>query len=103
MMKVDLSNDFYCITLNINNISKLVVVFPISCLGEEPLLSLSSPPSHGLEKLVTNVLDHHGATITDIANCNIQDPAALPPPHHLVNAVKAVISPNSWGMTTQST
>lgn len=38
MMKVDLSNYFYCINLNIHNISKLGVAFPTRS-EEEPLVS----------------------------------------------------------------
>ena len=36
-LRIDLSDGFYCVSLNVNDIPKLGVVFPTN-LGEEPLM-----------------------------------------------------------------
>ena len=99
MMKVDLSDGFYRVNLNIDDIPKLGVAFPTKP-GEEQLVAFplvlpmgwkNSPP------IFSTVTE----TIADIANQHIQAPTS-PRPHHLDEAAAAVDAPNPWGENEQS-
>ena len=80
LIKLDISNGFYRIAVNIDDIPKLGVVFPTSP-GEEPLIAFplvlpmgwtNSPP----------IFSTTTETITDLSNARLQS-SLLPPPHHL--------------------
>ena len=81
LIKVDISDGFYRINLNIEDIPKLGVVFPTEP-GCPPLVALplvlpmgwkNSPP----------IFTTGTETVADVANANIRDPTYTPPPHHL--------------------
>ena len=58
LMKVDLSEVFYCINLNISDIQKLGVVFPIKP-GEEPHCCRPAGLTHGVEQQPADILHHY--------------------------------------------
>ena len=91
LLKVDLSDGFYQVNLNINDISKLGVVFPTKP-GAAPMAAVplvlpmgwvNSPPvfSTGTE------------TVADVANQRLRTAAYRPPPHHLDDMADAVTPP----------
>ena len=90
LMKVDISDGFYRINLNIDDIPKLGVVFP-TAPGQEPLVALllvlpmgwkNSPP------IFTTATE----TIADLTNQRLtnQHPAL---PHHLDDLAQSIPSP----------
>ena len=92
LMKIDISDGFYRVNLNVEDIPKLGVVFP-TAPGQEPLVALplvlpmgwkNSPP----------VFSTVTETIADIANQRIQDNSYRPPKHHLDEMANAVPSPD---------
>ena len=91
LLKVDLSDGFYRVHLNVDDIAKLGVVFPTRP-GEEPLVALplvlpmgwkNSPP----------IFSALTETIADLANWRIKHgyPA---PPHHLDNEAASIVPEN---------
>ena len=91
LMKVDMSDGFYRVGLNIDDIPKLGVAFPTQP-GEEQLVALplvlpmgwkNSPP----------VFSAVTETIADLANQRIKS-GVEPPRHHLDEAAEAIDAPN---------
>ena len=91
LMKIDISDGFYRVNLNIDDMPKLGVIFP-TAPGQEPLVALpldlpmgwkNSPP------VFSTVID----TIADIANQRIQDILYRPPNHHLDDMAHEIPSP----------
>ena len=100
LMKIDISDGFYRVNLNIDDIPKLGVVFPTEP-GQEPLVALplvlpmgwkNSPP----------VFSTVTETIADLANQRIQDPTFRPPEHHLDVMSESVASPDPSASDTPS-
>ena len=98
MMKVDLSDGFYRVNLNIDDIPKLGVAFPTKP-GEEQLVAFplvlpmgwkNSPP------IFSTVTE----TIADVANQQLAS-QTTPGPHPLDAAAAAVVAPSPWGETKQ--
>ena len=90
LMKIDISDGFYRINLNIDDIPKLGVVFP-TAPGDEPLVALplvlpmgwkNSPP------IFTTATE----TIADLANQRLQS-HQLAQPHHLDTLAESIPSP----------
>ena len=91
LLKVDISDGFYRIDLNTEDIPKLGVVFP-TAPGAQPLVALplvlpmgwkNSPP------IFTTATE----TIADVANANIRNPQYTPPPHHLDELAESIPVP----------
>ena len=91
MMKVDLSDGFYRVGVNPNDIPKLGVVFPTK-KGEEPLMAFplvlpmgwsNSPP----------IFSTATETIADLANQRLAG-LAVPQDHHLDNLAESIPSPS---------
>ena len=87
-MKVDLSDGFYHININISDIPKLGVVFPTEP-GEEPLVAFplvlpmgwsNSPP----------IFSTATEMIADLTNQRLQEQAS-PPPHPLDDRAEQVV------------
>ena len=100
LMKIDISDRFYRVNLNIDDIPKLGVVFPTEP-GQEPLVALplvlpmgwkNSPP----------VFSTVTETIADLTNQRIQDPTFRPPEHHLDVMSESVASPDPSASDTPS-
>jgi hypothetical protein len=97
MIKLDISDGFYQIGLNINNIPKLGVVFP-TLPGDKPLIAFllvllmewtNSPP----------IFSTATKTIADIANARLSS-GWLPPSHPLDELAASVSAPPHeayWG------
>ncbi len=90
LMKVDISDGFYRINLNVDDILKLGVVFPTHP-GQEPLVALplvlpmgwkNSPP------IFTTATE----TIADLTNQRLQRHLHAPP-HHLNEMAESILSP----------
>ena len=88
LMKVDLSDGFYRINLNVSDIPKLGVVFPTES-GEEPLVAFplvlpmgwsNSPP----------IFSTATETIADLANHRLRDQTSPPAPHPLDDKAEQV-------------
>ena len=80
LIKIDISDGFYRIALNIDDIPKLGVVFP-TLPGEEPLVAFplvlpmgwsNSPP----------IFSTATETIADLANERLTSNVDMPPHHH---------------------
>ena len=91
LMKVDISDGFYRIDVNVDDVPKLGVVFPTED-GEEPLVAFplvlpmgwkNSPP----------IFSTATETITDIANKRLRS-QLYPPEHPLDLLAKSVLSPS---------
>jgi hypothetical protein len=91
LMKLDISDGFYCIALNVNDIPKLSVAFP-TAPGDDPLVVFplvllmgwkNSPP----------VFSMATETIADLTNTRIRRLAA-PLPHHLDDLTDSIPSPD---------
>jgi hypothetical protein len=89
LMKLDISDGFYCIALNVDDIPKLGVAFP-SPPGHEPLVAFplvlpmewkNSPP----------IFSAATETIADLTNLRIRS-NIITHHHHLDNAAEAIVS-----------
>ena len=98
MMKVDLSDGFYRVNLNIDDIPKLGVAFPAKP-GEEQLVAFPLVLSMGW-KNSPPIFSTVTETIADVANQEIKSPTA-PRPHPLDDAAAAVDAPSPWGEKKQ--
>jgi hypothetical protein len=90
LMKLDISDGFYRIALNVDDIPKLGVAFP-SARHDDPLVAFplvlpmgwkNSPP----------IFSTATETIADLANARLQD-LRPPLPHHLDNLANSIMSP----------
>jgi hypothetical protein len=90
LLKLDISDGFYRIALNIDDIPKLGVAFPTTP-GQEPLIAFplvlpmgwtNSPP----------IFSTATETIADLANARYQH-CGDPPPHHLDALAESIPSP----------
>jgi hypothetical protein len=100
LIKIDISDGFYRIALNIDDIPKLGVVFP-TLPGEEPLVAFplvlpmgwsNSPP----------IFSTATETIADMANERLNSNVDMPP-HHLNDLAESIPSPPpSCPMVTSS-
>lgn len=98
LIKIDISDGFYRIALNIDDIPKLGVVFP-TLPGEEPLVAFplvlpmgwsNSPP----------IFSTATETIADLANERLTSNVDMPP-HHLDDLAESILStPPSCPMVT---
>ena len=88
LMKVDLSNGFYCVSLNIEDISKLGVAFPTKP-GEEKLVVLLLVLPMGWKNILPIFLAVT-ETITDLANARIEA-GVEPADHHLDEEAEAFV------------
>jgi hypothetical protein len=91
LIKLDISDGFYCIALNFDNIPKLGVAFPTAS-GKEPLVVFplilpmgwkNSPPVYSTAT----------ETIADLINTRLRH-LAVPLPHHLDNLAESIPSPD---------
>jgi SAM-dependent methyltransferase len=99
LIKLDISDGFYRIALNIDDIPKLGVAFP-PLPGHEPLIAFplvlpmgwtNSPP----------IFSTATETIADLANARLQQPG-VPPPHHLDTLAESIPSPAPAAPTNMS-
>ncbi len=99
LIKLDISDGFYRIALNIEDIPKLGVAFP-PLPGHEPLIAFplvlpmgwtNSPP----------IFSTATETIADLANARLQQPG-VPPPHHLDTLAESIPSPAPVAPTNMS-
>jgi hypothetical protein len=97
MIKLDISDGFYWIGLNIEDIPKLGVVFP-TLPGDEPLIAFPLVLSMGWTNSPLVVLTAT-ETIADIANARLSS-GWLPPSHPLDDSAASVSAPPHkayWG------
>ena len=97
LLKLDISDGFYRIDLNVDDIPKLGVAFPTKP-GEDPLVAFplvlpmgwkNSPP----------IFSTATETIADLANARLRSPQS-PPPHPLNDQAAAIPSPSPLEATS---
>ncbi len=88
-MKLDISDGFYCIALNVDDIPKLGVAFP-SPPGHEPLVAFPLALPMGWENSPP-IFSAATETIADLTNLRIRS-NIIPHHHHLDDAAEAILS-----------
>lgn len=91
LMKVHISDSFYCILVVANDIPKLGVIFSTG-LSQEPLIALPLVLPMGW-KNSSPIFTTATETVADLANQHIQDPSHIPLLHHLNKQAQEVSLP----------